>query len=77
MTKIKTTPDWMVEDLLERLETVRNWLNEAPIEEIEAVEAAIQQNAPLMEIDEAIELVWKIHGKPITESRLSASGKGA
>lgn len=53
-----------VERLLEVLETTRNWLHEAPIDELEAVEKAIQKNAPIREIDEAIKLVWEIHGKP-------------
>lgn len=64
MTSQKRPPDWRVEDLLDRLEIVRNWLHQAPIDEIETVEKALKQNAPLNEIDEAIKLVWKIHGKP-------------
>lgn len=48
--------------LLERLEKIRNWLQEAPLQELEQVEIALNQNAPITEIDEAIKLVWMIHG---------------
>lgn len=44
-------------EALEHLETVRNWLNRAPIDEIEAVEKAIGENAPIHEIAEAIALL--------------------
>lgn len=68
MTEDNPTSDPLVGNLLNHLEIIRNWLNEAPIDEIEAVEAAIKQNAPFNEIDEAIKLVWKIYGKPSTKS---------
>ena len=43
-------------DLNERLRAIEQWFDEAPIEELEAVEDAIEQNAPRGEITEAITL---------------------
>lgn len=49
--------------ILDKLESVRNWLNEAPIAEIEAVEKALGRNAPITEINDAIGVFWKLFGK--------------
>lgn len=37
------------------LDEVRNWFHEAPIDELEAVEKALQRNAPIHELSTAIE----------------------
>ena len=41
-----------VEMLLDKLEVVRNWLHE------------VEADAPITEINEAIDLIWSIHGTP-------------
>lgn len=51
-----------IEEILDALEEIRNWFNEAPIDELEAVEAAIERNAPINAIDRAISGIWKLHG---------------
>ena len=38
--------------LLDKLEVVRNWLHE------------VEADAPITEINEAIDLIWSIHGTP-------------
>ncbi len=43
-------------ELLDRLEAVRNWLHETP---------ELPDGAPIQEIADAIELVWKIHGEVV------------
>lgn len=43
-------------ELLDRLETVRNWLHETP---------DLPADAPIQETADAIELVWKIHGEVV------------
>ena len=53
-----------VGELLDKLEAIRNWLHEAPTQELEAVEDALGKNAPIAEINESINLVWLIHGTP-------------
>lgn len=49
-----------ISHVLDLLEDVRNFLNEAPIQELEAVETALGRNAPIPQIAEAIDGVWKL-----------------
>lgn len=52
-----------IKRVLERLEATRNWLHEAPIEELEAIEKALARNAPINDINEAIETIWSLEGE--------------
>ena len=52
-----------IELLLDDLHDVRDWFTRAPIAELEAVEDAIGENSPMHKIDEAISLMFLIHGR--------------
>lgn len=56
------TPDELakVTNALDQLEHIRSWFHEAPIDEIEAVEKAIGWNAPIVEVDVAINELWRL-----------------
>jgi len=43
-----------LKDIESRLELISRWLREAPIDELEAVEAAIEWNAPMADADKAL-----------------------
>lgn len=49
-----------IEHILDLLEEVRNFLNEAPIDELETIESALGRNAPVHQIAEAINEIWKL-----------------
>ena len=49
---LKSKVTQKVEMLLDKLEVVRNWLHE------------VEADAPITEINEAIDLIWSIHGTP-------------
>lgn len=54
--------DETVRAVLDDLEEVRNWLHEAPIAELEAVERALGRNAPIQAINDAIDKIVKRFG---------------
>lgn len=66
-----------IERVLDLLGEVRNFLNEAPIDELEAVEKALGRNAPIHGISEVIDEVWKLSNgyafrKPATERQITS-----
>jgi hypothetical protein len=47
-------------EVRDHVETARDWLYGAPIEELKAVEQAVEQNAPLAEIDKVHDLLVEL-----------------
>lgn len=43
---------------LDELEGFRDWLNSAPLDELEAIERALGENAPVFAVDRAIDAIW-------------------
>ena len=46
-----------LEEAISLIQQSLDWLNEAPIEELEAIEKAIEQNAPITQLTEALALL--------------------
>lgn len=56
-------------EVLENVEEVRNWLHEAPIAELEAVERALDQNAPIEAINNAVALIVQLAAEAYEENQ--------
>lgn len=56
-------------EVLENVEEVRNWLHEAPIAELEAVESALDQNAPVEAINNAVALIVQLAAEAYEENQ--------
>lgn len=56
-------------EVLEDLEAARNFLHEAPIDELEAVEDALGRNAPIPAVNNAIALVVQLAAEAWEETQ--------